>query len=349
MRTGRIWAIATGIAAFGASHAAADGTLVVLNKSVASATLFDADSGEQIVTLPTGEGPHEAAVSPDGTTAVVANYGAQTPGNTLTVIDLPSRAVTGTIDLGEHRRPHGIEYFDDGRRVAVTTEQNNTLVIVDVIQRAVVTVLEHDQSVGHMVVLTPDESRAFVSNIGSGTVVAFDVAAGAGLGTIYTGGGAEGIDVSPDGREVWVTNRAADTVSVIDVETLKVVKTLACGLFPIRAKFTPDGGRVLVSCANSGEVAVFDAKAKREIGRVPMTARASDDQDGRMFTVGGPVPIGILIPPKGDVAYVANTNADIVTVIDLQKLEIRTRFETLKAPDGMAWSSLDLGDGGASP
>ena len=46
-------------------------TLVVLNKSEATASLIDLESGAVRATLPTGNGPHEAAVSPDGRLALV--------------------------------------------------------------------------------------------------------------------------------------------------------------------------------------------------------------------------------------------------------------------------------------
>jgi YVTN family beta-propeller protein len=64
------------------------------------------------------------------------------------------------------------------------------------------------------VAVTPDRSRAFVANIGSGTVTAVDLRSQKVLGHVRTGKGAEGIAVTPDGKEVWVTNRSADTVSV---------------------------------------------------------------------------------------------------------------------------------------
>ncbi|MFQ5694784.1 MAG: YncE family protein, partial [Terriglobia bacterium] len=54
--------------------AAAD-TLVVLNKSDHEAALVDAATYEVRTKLPTGQGPHEAATSPDGRYAYVANYG----------------------------------------------------------------------------------------------------------------------------------------------------------------------------------------------------------------------------------------------------------------------------------
>ena len=61
------------------------GTVVVLNKAEASASLLDAGTGRELAKVQVGSGPHEVAISPDGTTAVVANYGQRQPGNTLTV------------------------------------------------------------------------------------------------------------------------------------------------------------------------------------------------------------------------------------------------------------------------
>ncbi len=49
------------------------GTLIVLNKDGASASLLDRATGKEFARLDTGTGPHEVAVSPDGTIAVVGN------------------------------------------------------------------------------------------------------------------------------------------------------------------------------------------------------------------------------------------------------------------------------------
>jgi hypothetical protein len=50
-------------------------------------------------------------VSPDRRTAVVCNCGSQlAAGNTLTVIDIPARKATRSIDLQQYRRTHGIAW-----------------------------------------------------------------------------------------------------------------------------------------------------------------------------------------------------------------------------------------------
>src|SRR5688572_22573956 len=102
--------------------AADSGTLLVLNKSDNTVSLIDLTSKKAVATIPTGVGPHEVAVSPDGRMAVIANYGTgPQPGSTLTVIDVPTKTSVKTIDLGEYRRPHGVTWLKE-RQVAVTVE-----------------------------------------------------------------------------------------------------------------------------------------------------------------------------------------------------------------------------------
>jgi YVTN family beta-propeller protein len=322
------------------------GTLIVLNKAEASASLLDCGTGKEVARVPTGDGPHEVAVSPDGVTAVVANYGVRgAPGSSLTVIDIPDRRARRTIDLGDYHRPHGIQFLPDGRRVIVTVEQEKAVVLVDLEIAAVARAFSTGQRVSHMLVLTPDARRAFVANILSNNVTVVDLDRTEAVANIDTGEGAEGIDISPDGREVWVTNRAADTVSIIDAEGLEVVETLPCASFPIRIKFTPDGRHVLVSNARSGDVAVFDAVTRRELRRVPMQKEAVGDTSERLFggTFGqGPVPVGILVEPRGHRAFVAGTNADVVAVIDLQKWEVTGYLTAGREPDGLGHSPIVL-------
>jgi YVTN family beta-propeller protein len=311
-----------------AAPAAADGVLIVLNKAAASADFLDARTGERLRTLPTGTGPHEGIVSPDGRLALVANYGAEQPGSSLAVLDLAHGTALAALELGEPARPHGLAFAGD--LLLVTAEQRGALLALDLSTRSVVHSVPTGQQVSHMVAATPDGQRAFVANIGSGSVTAVDLATWQVLKSVPTGAGCEGIDVSPDGSEVWATNRQADTVSVLDAATLEVKATLECPGFPIRVKVTPDGALALVSCATAGEVAVFDARARALKRRVPMTLEPPAGAQG-------PQPIGILIPPHGREAFVACAAADRVAVLDLGTLEVARSFATGSQPDGLAW------------
>ena len=316
------------------------GTLIVLNKDGASASIIDRVGGKELTRVDTGAGPHEVAVSPDGKIAVVGNYGQQQPGHTLTVIDLTSQSIIKTIDLEKYHRPHGIVFMPDGKRVVVTAEVEQKLLVVNIDSGTVEKAIDTNAQGSHMVVLSQDAKRAYVSNIGSGSLTVIDLETATRIKTIETGQGAEGLDISPDGSEVWVGNRGADTISIVSTVSLAVVETLNCATFPIRVKFTPDGKRILISNARSGDVAVFDAKKRTEIARIVMAKDWQPPAGQENLFSQGPVPIGILIPPDGKHAYVANTNVNLVTVIDLQTLEIINRLTAGARPDGLGYSSL---------
>lgn len=319
--------------------AAQGSELLVLNKTDATLSFVDAVDGTTRAVIGTGVGPHELAVEPGGKRAVVCNYGAAIPGSSLTLIDLERRLPLATIDLGEHRRPHGIAFRGPGLAI-VTCEASNALIEIDVDQRKVLRAFPTDQKYAHMVVLSPDGKRAYAANIGSGSVSAFDLEAGKLVASASTGAGAEGIAITPDGKELWVANRSADTLCVVDSADLSIRATLECASFPIRVQITPDGARALVSNAKSGEVAVFDVATRKAVARVPLAVTALERGQGRMFAEqfdGSPVPVGILIDPSGKRAFVANTNADVVSVLDLENLTLSGRLRAGREPDGLAW------------
>lgn len=312
---------------------AAAGTLIVLNKSDHDAALVNPDTLEVIAKLPTGQGPHEVAVSPDGRTAYVANYGAfgvfrdtgerrSEPGNTITVLDLAGRKVRATFSLGEYQMPHGIWVSKDGQRLWVTVERNQAVLELDASSGEILKAWTTGQRTSHMLVPTPDERKLYIANIGSGSATVINRGDDS-VKTIATGAGAEGIDVSPDGKEVWVTNRGANTVSVIDTATDTIVASFESGgAMPIRAKFTPDGKEVWVSNARSNAVTVFDAATRKLLATIEV----------------GAVPVGIQMTPDGRRAFVANTNQNQVTVIDVPARKVLRNFSTGTEPDGMAWA-----------
>ena len=295
--------------------------LIVLNKSEAEAALVDPATYEVIDRLPTGDGPHEVAISPDGRFAYVADYGQDAPGNTITVLDLVDREVETTWDLLDYTRPHGIVTSADGGVVWVTVEGARAVLEIDAATGEIREVWRTDQDVSHMVASTPDESKLYVANIGSGSVSVIDRAVGS-VTTIPTGEGAEGIGITPDGREAWVSNRGEGSISVIEVETDEVVATFPSGgEVPIRIEITPDGSEAWVSNAGTDAVTVFDVEDR--------TLQATLEV--------GAVPVGILISPDGTRAFVANTRADRVTVFDVASREKVGTFTTGIEPDGMAW------------
>ena len=67
-----------------------------------------------------------------------------------------------------------------------------------------------------------------------------------------------------------------------------------------------------------------------------MLAEAVAEKDQRLFGERfgeSPTPVGIVVHPDGTRAYVANTNADVISVIDLQEFRLVDRLVAGEEPD----------------
>ena len=296
--------------------------VLMLNKSDDTVAFVDPGSLEILGTAPTGVGPHEVAVERTGRYAYVANYGRQSPGGSLSVIDVRARKEVEKIDLGSNCRPHGLAFSPSDQELWVTCEEDQLVIVVDPRERKVLRTIDTGQNVTHMIVLTPDGRKAFTANIGSDTVTVIDTKSGK-VDQIEVGGGPEGIAITPDGKELWVAHRTDGDLSIISTRTNEILETVEAGNFPIRIKITPNGRFAMVSNAEGGDVAVFDTKSREIIKRIRI----------------GEAPIGVLISPDGKQAFIASTGADKVSVVDLESWEVTGTVKPGKEPDGLGWAS----------
>ncbi len=301
----------------------ASARLLVLNKEDANLTIVDPVSGTVVGRVPVGQGPHELAVSTDGTIAFASNYGTgPAPGRTISMIDIAAQKELRRIDVSPLSRPHGLAFANG--KLYFTAEADKKIARYDPATDKVDWQFETGQATTHMVLPAQDARTIFTSNIGGDSVSAIQQGAG-GMWTqtvIPVGKGPEGIDLSPDGREVWSAHSRDGGVSIIDVASKKVVQTINIGTRRSnRIKLTPDAKFALVSDLDAGELVVLDAAARREIKRIPL----------------GKMPEGILMPPTGVVAYIAVNGDNFIAVIDLRTWQVTKKLSVGNGPDGMAW------------
>jgi DNA-binding beta-propeller fold protein YncE len=313
-------------------------TLLVVRKTGNAVDFMDPGSGLRLASVPTGNAPHEISVSPDGKRAVVSNYGTrEQPGSTLSIIDLGQPHEVRRIDLAPHTRPHGVAWFAAGR-IAVTAEGSQHVLVVEPDDGSIVSAIETAQETSHMVVVSADAHRAYVTNIGSGTATAIDLVTGRKLVDLPTGAGSEALALTPDGRELWVAARADGYIAVVDTAALEVRARLPLPGIPIRVAMTPDGRTALVTCAGTAELVTFDVATRAERGRarvaVPLAAGASERPFARLAP-GSTLPVGLLVSRDGRSAYVAATMGDRVVEFDTATLEILRSIDVGGEPDGL--------------
>jgi len=322
-----------------ANAAAMAETLLVVRKTDNAVDFIDPGSGLRLATVATGFAPHEISVSPDGRQAVVSNYGTRDkPGSSISVLDLEQPGELRRIDLSPHSRPHGVAWYAPDR-VAVTAEGSRSLLLVDPVVGRIVQAIATEQEASHMVAVSADAKRAYVTNLGSGTTTAIDLAAGRKLADLPTGAGSEALALSPDGRELWVAARAEDQVAIVDTAGLQITAKLPVSGMPIRIAMTPDGQAALVSCARSSDIVLVDVAGRAERVRRNIKVPPAQDATLRPFAQlapGSALPVGLLLSGDGSSAYVAATMGDSVIQFDRRTLAIVRVIAVAGEPDGLA-------------
>jgi YVTN family beta-propeller protein len=301
--------------------------LVALNKADSTLAIIDPATMKVTAKVPTGDSPHEVVLSADGKTAYVANYGAQQPGSTISVIDLTNAKEIRKVELAPLMRPHGLHMI--GGKVYFTAEVNKLIARYDPVANKVDWMMGTGQAGSHMVVGTSDQKKFYTANIGSDSVTALEWMnpnnPGAWRAThVAIGKQPEAIDLSPDGKEIWAGLNAEGAIDVVDTATNKFKEKVPIGGRPYRVKFTPDGKYVVNTMIATKELLIIDAATKKESKRIKLES----------------VPLGIVFSNDGKLAFVSVVEPDAVLKINLETGEILGRVETGKVPDGIAVAGM---------
>lgn len=302
----------------------AAGVIVATCKANHTIAFVNPATLEILAQIPTGEGPHEVCVSADGRTAYATIYGVGgRPGNQLSILDVASRKELKRVSIAPMRAPHGV--VEAQGKIWFTAEQSRCVGRFDPASGQVDWTMGTGAWVSHMLVLTPDASKLYTTDIIDNTVTVIGLKATPGqpprFRHIKVGERPEGIAISPDGREVWAGHNTDGGISIIDTAKDEVVKTIAAASkMAFRLAFTPDGGTVAVAGATGEEVVLYRA-ATREVAT-------------RVATPGS-VPQGLLVSPDGKWLFTA-TGPKLLK-IDLAAAKVVGECAPGPGVDGLAW------------
>ena len=335
--------------AAGALYAASTpaNALLVLEKEQNTLVIVDPAALTIVARVPVGANPHEVAVSADGRTAYVSNYG----GNTIAVVDLVAQKALSPIDLGALRLPHGLDFA--GGKLYFTAEGAKVVGHYDPEVQKIDWVMGTGQNRTHMVIVSKDLKTVLTSNVSSGTIsiIAQGPVPGPPRGpggpprgpapagrpggppvrppadwlvtNVAVGRGSEGFDLTPDGKELWVANAQDQTISIIDVAARKVVQTIPSSQAANRLKITLDGKYAFVSDMAGNDLLAIDVATRKEAHKIALPASSE----------------GLLMAPDGRTLYTTLNTRDAVAVIDLGTMKMTGEVKTGRGPDGLAWAA----------
>jgi len=314
------------------------GTVVASNMNDNTATVLDASTGRVLATLPTGEGPHEVAISHDGRWAVVSNYGVRgKPGSTITVIDVARRAVDRTIDLHEYQRPHGMAFLPGDTVLAVTSEVSKAVLFVDFRSGQVIKTIPTNARASHMVAMSSKGDRFATANIAEGAISLLQAANPEAGTLVKVAAQPEGIAITPSGSTVWVGSNRDSVVLVVDVDKRAVVDTLRGFGLPYRLAITPDGRLAVITDPAKAEVRVFDVATRRQKFAIPI---ARDSLVPTAEIPGSPSPEGVTVSRDSRWAFVTLQGRNRLVTIDLERGTIVGIAPTGTWSDGVGYSPI---------
>jgi len=305
------------------------GFLLVANKGEHTLGIIDPVQGQQIAKVEEGGiTGHEVAASPDGRLAFVPLYGNSgvgmpgTDGRTVAVIDIASRKLVNTIDLGKPLRPHCAVFGPQNGLLYVTTELGQSVTIIDPESMRVIGSVPTGQPESHMLAISHDGKRGYTSNVGVGTISVLDLEARQKIAVIQVSRHAQRIALSVDDRWVFTADQTQPQLAVIDTSTEGVTKWIPLESHAYGTAATLDGKWLLVTLPDLGKVAVVDLSSMNVVRSVNVPK----------------APQEILVRPDNQVAYVSCDASRKVAAINLQTWNVDQLIDAGHAADGLAWA-----------
>jgi YVTN family beta-propeller protein len=245
-------------------------------------------------TINVGTHPLGVAITPDGSTAYVANEGS----GTVSVINTATNIVTGLVSVGSD--PWGVAVTPNGAYAYVTNFGSNTVSVISTATNAVTTSITVGNN-PYDVAITPNGNYAYITNSGSNWVTVINTATKT-LTSVNVGSFSNGVAITPDGNYAYVTSAASNTVWVISTATNMLTATITGLSHPYNVATTPNSAFAFVTNEGSSNTVWVVSTATNTV-TPPVTGLSS--------------PWGVAVTPNGAYAYVANSGSDTISVINV--------------------------------
>jgi len=342
----------------------ADGALlIVVNPDSNSVSLVDTAAQAILIELPVGVDPRTVTVDDHNQWAYVANHGS----DTVSIIDLQERSVIGEIAVGN--RPYGVVISPNSQYLYVAEQGDDSLAIVETKSgRLLRRIGLEDRPSG--LAIDGDGRWLYITHLLSKQITVLDVSQPYAVHLPLLVAGNPDVDpapdrqieaadhqvlstislwpdsnlvqsfvISPDGRTAYVPHTRSNSgnpfltfdttvfplVSLVDLTTqqhlvgqqidLATLDPPGIGL-PFDVAISPGGDELWVVNAASNDITVVDLASRQLAAHIEV-------EDN---------PRAILLAPDGQTAYINNTLAGTVSVVDTDAYSVTASLTTSQIP-----------------
>lgn len=330
--------------------------LICVEESDSTVGFYDTSNGAEIARVKVGKWPHEIALTRDGKTAFVSNFGIKDydenigfAGASISIIDVENKVEIDRLytfrnkaDYEKYRGPHGLVLSPDEKKLYVNVESQDTLLEFDLTQKSGVCNpatpycynfinTDYDSQpdafsalpkATHAMIFSQDGSRLWVVS-GRGGVSEIDIATKTQLRTFYCKGAIRGLTYSQDTTQLIAS--ASGEVAFIDPETLRIVKRFEVpGIKQfLYSKQTSDEKYLICPAVWEGQIVRIDIKS----GQIDRLIVGSD-------------PIHVVMEAGSERAYISHGRSKHVTVIDWKKFVVIDKIKTQGGPNGLCLTNF---------
>jgi YVTN family beta-propeller protein len=198
--------------------------------------------------FPVGSVPKVVKVTPNNKYILVSNWCSYT----VTVISVETGKTVASVKIG--RYPRGIAVTSESKYAYVAEMGGANIHRIDLsdFSQKLIPVGPNPRAI----VLSPDETKLYVTMNVSGKVQAWDLVANKSIKSVKTGLAARSLDISSDGSALFVVNFNSDTVSKVRASDMKVLQTIKVCNEPIGVTYDSSTNRTWVACYG-GALKVF--------------------------------------------------------------------------------------------
>ena len=246
-----------------------------------------------------------------GQAAAYTAYITNEKGNSVSVIDTGTMAVTATWKVG--RRPRGVTVSKDGKELFVCASDDDRIDVLDTGTGKVVRSLRSGPD-PEQFILDASGNPLYVANEDDSQVTIIDIEKNKVLAEVPVGVEPEGMGLSPDGKVLVNTSETTNMAHFIDTKTFQVIDNVLVDARPRFAEFSADGRFLWVSAEVGGTVSVIDVAQRRVIKKITFKIPSVNDEAIQ--------PVGIRITKDGSKAFVALGPANRVAVVDAKTYEV---------------------------
>jgi DNA-binding beta-propeller fold protein YncE len=304
--------------------------MLVCNKGDHTLSIIDPVAGKQITAVNVdGITGHEVIASQDGKLAFVPIFGNSgvgkpgTDGSVIRVINIAERKIVSTIDFGRGVRPHCALIGPKDGLLYVTTELENSITVIDPKKLTIVGAIPTGQPESHMLAISSDGKRGYVSNVGPGTVSVLDLVERKLLTIIPLGAKSQRIAVSTDDKWVFTSDQTKPGLAVINAQSNQVERWIEMPGIGYGTATTPDGKFLIVALIKLNKVGVIDLATMRTIQTLDVPA----------------APQEVLVRPDGAEAYISCDASGKIAVIDTKNWRVSKLITAGPGADGLAWAT----------